>query len=788
MWRRLASAGIPPGSPFETPNDGNRIFDIDAVFQIIENNNVYYRVVFDSNIYLQDNAVNGADFGSSLTRDWHEPVYVINLIRRDAQVPSSSIDRYVNTGHHIKIESCIGIGTGQPQTVQLLNERPEDVFDVNGGNRYIYIQSGGEVTRWMCWVNNSYLASLTPAQISVLVADLNAGIPFADNDGNLVHGLYGFNQGDWLSSGQIAPFASITFGSYGVLTINCPPLNSRILVRYDSRSPIRFFGGDVTIAPATSCIINDFHTENSGYLSVSNDRKFVPRLPYSGWYKSPEYNAVLNANPSLFSSGWCSLIISMRQWVVLWDAEQRSAKRYAKGTNDTAIGGPYEWPKIGYIIKPYIYVSANPLDGMFQYPLVNVDGTDVDLNQTPRNRGGVLFTDGYNKDYWKQPFVSGFGVPFDEIGGYQEKTYFPTGLISSLEVDPLLRDVPGLRTFVDGNLKVVSEENGEIKTIASVLGGGGRNMYAITERGVVRVLTNKNILTGASGEVISTQSIANYWGEEMWLSRNIGSPDQMWQFFVKGFATMGSSYADSFFWADRNSVYRMVGDQIIDIGRNRFLSFLLPKLRTYPDGYVVGVNGFYNRKYNEAWMTLVDRSGTEDGEQTRTPPKLLVVYNADIDNWVGVFTYRFDAYAQVGNDIFGHRDLETYRVDVDNNYTISGDTREATITVPMTGDLDSYKEFLRWRISGDIALSKPDKIQILDPQFNVMCEMPGVGNTSPYWVKHYDGWEGWADRTLSSYDPDRKLPQNQYFYLRLIWNTAADKAATAMSGQLKPIK
>lgn len=749
---------------------------------------------FSQDIYQKQNILNSSAFNDADTRDWHEPVYVVNLIRRNASVPSNSVDRYINTGHHVKIESCIGIGTGQPQTVQLLNERPEDVFDIGGGNRYVYIQSNGEITRWLCWTNNAYLQSLPPAQLGALIAALNAGTPFTDNDGNLVHGLYGFNQGDWLSSGQIAPFASISFGLWGTTPLACPPENSRILVRYDSRSPIRFFGGDSTISMSSDCFVNSFReVGNSNQITTSSfgpyTRSYIPRLPYIGYKKNAQYNAVIQAQaPTIFASDWAVRMRSIRQWVVCWEAEQRSAYRYAKGNPDLSVGGPYQWPKIGYTIKPYIYTSSNFTDGMFLYPTIFVDGAPVQIQQGPQATGGIPFADSYNKDYWKQPFVSGFGVPFDDIGGYQEKTYFPTGLISSLEVDPLLRDVPGLRTFIDGNLKVVSEENGEIKTIASVLGGGGRNMYAITERGVVRVLTNKNILTGASGEVISTQSIENYWGEEMWLSRNIGSPDQMWQFFVKGFATMGSSYADSFFWADRNSVYRMVGDQIIDIGRNRFLSFLLPKLRTYPQGYVVGANGFYNRKHNEAWMTLVDRSSVEQGEATRTPLKLLVVYNADIDNWVGVFTYRFDAYAQVGNDIFGHRDLETYRVDVDNNYTISGDTREATITVPMTGDLDSYKEFLRWRISGDIALSKPDKIQILDPQFNVMCEMPGVGNTSPYWVKHYDGWEGWADRTLSSYDPDRKLPQNQYFYLRLIWNTAADKAATAMSGQLKPIK
>jgi hypothetical protein len=93
--------------------------------------------------------------------------------------------------------------------------------------------------------------------------------------------------------------------------------------------------------------------------------------------------------------------------------------------------------------------------------------------------------------------------------------------------------------------------------------------------------------------------------------------------------------------------------------------------------------------------------------------------------------------------------------------------------------------------------SKPDKMQILDPVtdpatggFVVMSEMPNplVFPINPLWVKEYDGWEGWADRTLASYDPQRKLPQKRYFYLRLIWNREEDVNATSLSGQLKPIK
>jgi hypothetical protein len=109
------------------------------------------------------------------------------------------------------------------------------------------------------------------------------------------------------------------------------------------------------------------------------------------------------------------------------------------------------------------------------------------------------------------------------------------------------------------------------------------------------------------------------------------------------------------------------------------------------------------------------------------------------------------------------------------------------MAVDRNNDMDSFKEFIRWRVVG----SKPDKMQILDPDFVLMSEMPNplVFPINPLWVKEYDGWEGWADRTLASYPPgDRKLPQKRYFYLRLIWNREEDVNATSLSGQLKPIK
>lgn len=801
-WRTTG----PTAGVFGGPDGGNIEIAVDAVQrQISENDALSWQVVLAQDVY-QHEETDPEEFSANdpSYRRFHEPWYVVNIIAPDAEVSNDSIDRYINTGYHIKTESCIGVieSDATVQEFPLLNERRGDVYadpvtfpapplPLSSGslNRYIWVETNGVERPWLCVTDNNEAALAFPA-IAAAVGFDGSGDPIGGSyimqDGVEIFGVYEFiDPNDWTSSSAAQWTGSVQFGLWGGTQFPVPEIGSRIVVKYDKNEPIRFFGGDVTITPSLGLLFNRYAhftpDNNTASADPAQSGSVNAPIPYRGWLRNLDYDMFLQPGGSIPATDVIG-VNRIRQWAVYWDAEQRSALRFMNG--NPVQQGPFEWPRMGYIIKPTVFDSSlytnsglggstHPV-GWFQYPLVNVNGVDAVRpdDYVQAGFGGFLWQGILNNNYVRQPSVSGFGVPFDDIGGYEDRRYFPTGMITSLELNPLLQDSPGLRTFLDSNMKVVSEENGEIKVIASALAGGGRNLYAWTERGIVRVLTNKHILSGASGEQVSTQSISNYWGDEMWISRNIGLPDQMWQTFVKGFAPTGDGYADNFFWADRNSVYRMVGDSVTDIARDSFLAFLLPIITSYPTGYVPGSNGFYNRKFNEAWMSF-----NINGKRT------LVVYNPAIDAWNGLYTYQFDGFTQVNNNVFGHRLLQTF--DLDTGSVINGATRPASITVPIVGDIDAFKEFIRWRVIG----SKPDKIQILDPDENLMCEMPNpLSPPSPLWVKEYDGWEGWADRVLSSYDPTRKLPQKQYFYLRLVWNTPGRKQVTALSAQLKPIK
>ncbi len=799
-WRNTSYI---PSNPWQNdPNKGNRLFSINSANLQVQNGYRSWKVSVSPEVYQQTLA--DTDGNSTQTRQFHEPWYVVNIVLNDAKIPNDQIDKYVETGYHIKTESCIGITpsssigpNGVYQDFPLLNERLGDVYAAPqdpplpsvdpAANRYVYVDSGEGLKPWLCVTDNS---EANTNQQNIL-SSLSSTGSYQLDDGTVIYGVYSIVASDeWTSTSQKQFSGTVRFGQW-VDTLNAnttpvyitiiPTSGSRIIVKYDNNEPIRFFGGDCTVSESLdalfngSCSLVTASEYRGGENTIERNAGYFP-IPHYGWEKADGYNAMniapgpTNITFDTFSERrWANFQI--RQWVVYWTAEQRSRIRHYAGSTDTQ--GPYEWPRMGYLLQWKQFDTDNYDDNVFLYPSVTIDGAAVNVNNyTQYGWGGFLLSSDINRSYLQQAPVSGFGVPFVSSGGeFTEKFYFPTGLIASLEFNQLAQDVPSLRTFLELNLKTISEENGEIKTIGSALGEGGRNLYAWTDNGVARILTNKNVLTGADGSNLGTQSISNYWGQEMWISRNIGSPDQMWQMLVKGYAPAGNGYADSFFWPDRNSIYRMVGDSIIDIGREQILSYALPILRNYSRGYVPGISGIYNKKFNEAWMPIVNKN-----------VKSLLVYNPEVNAWNGIYDYSFDGYTQVGNDVFGHRGLQTFKLD--QAWTINAAPREASVTVPMVGDIDSFKEFIRWRVVG----SKPDAMEILDPDFVLMSRMDATTNGSPLWVKEYDGWEGWASRTLATYDPERKLPQKRYFYLRVIWNREEDVNATSLSGQLKPIK
>lgn len=746
----------------EGSNDGNSTFAPESMSLLQEGRGKKMRIRAGQVYSPATFTVSGnTSFNSDQVRAFHQPWYVVNIIRRGASVPQGT-GEYVNTGVTIKVRGCIGVSDGNTaQTYRLINERIEDVRgDAGTDFRYVYIEQAGQQPKaWVCMTNNT---SFNPADVlDAITAD---GFWVAP-DGTLVYGLY--------NAIAIDSQNYVEFGNWQGVPIPAPPSGSRIIVRYNPLAPVKVFGGDCTIRPS-------FHAEfdreyaytgdEDPYIDTAFQINSLP-LPYRAFGKSTQYRLPASSS-TIQGIHRLDEVKSVRQWVVAFDTESPTSPAMDRWNNRIDFGGQ-SMPRGHYAVKPYNF--DNGFNGFFPEYFIDYPGWDL-----TRTFGGLRFnmdSQEYNLDYWKQPNTSSIGLPQT---GFTDRIEYCNGIISSLERDPLQENVPGLQTFLASNLKVISEENGEIKALGSLLGGAGRNIYAWTQSGVCRILTNKNILTGASGDQVGLQSISNYWGDEMWLSRTIGLPDQMWRLLVKSYSPTQGSYNDSFFWPDRNSFYKMAGDAVVDIARGKYLSQLTPILSAFPTDYTPQTSSFFDPTHNEAWFSV---------GQVGTTPKQLIVFSAQTNDWVGKYGYDFDGFTSSGNLIYGHRNMETYKLD--EGYVISAGVRESSVTVPVVGNVGLLKELTRWSVTG----SRPDEIEVLDENYSVICRQNEAiafllnPDESQYWVlKYRSGWEQWAAGVLTSVDPEGKRPQGNYFYLRCTWKSEGDKHLVSLGAFLQDIK
>ena len=763
------------------PNNGNTPMNVES-FTFSNNGRARYIDISTEIVYGGTTTAPGFNFSDIATRDFHQPWYTVNIIRKGAIVPDNEIG-YISTGTTIKMSACVGISDGsQDQSYRLINERWEDVLGfLQTDQRYVYVsQSEGMESAWICYTNNGSFNPLT------VYADIAAnGFWLNPIDGVRVMGVY-FVQ-------RLGRETTLVFGRWGSLPIPAPVLGDRIIVKYNPLAPIKVFGGDATIGPCVNSIfdsraiwVGDEQDGADGAISSAPTLRIAQTpLPYPGFafnlnYQIPrDSNTVLTLGPG--PDQRVEKIESIRQWCVMFDGEVRSNHPMNLAGNATEA----LFPQAHYVITPFMDFTGGPngtdINGF--HPQWSLDYPE--WWATLKGYGGIRFYQDnrpVNANYWKQPLPE--FLIFNPVFA-QPRIDYCNAMAASLERIAEQQNTPGFQTFLASNVKFLSEENGEIKYIASSLGNAGRNMYAWCQSGVARVLTNKNILTGASGEQISTQSISNYWGDEMWVSRDIGVPDQMWRLMARGHAPTGTGYADSFFWPDRNGFYRMTGDSISDISRGRYYNKLKGVLGSFPDNYTPQTTAFYDKVHNEPWFSM----GQYILQSGLISPAKLFAFSAQQNEWIGEYSYAFDGFTMNGPSAYGHRDLQTYLLN--SGYTIGPGTRVAYVTVPMVGTPGILKEFCRWAITG----TRPDQVEILDQDHNIICRQNEAiaalvnPTEAQYWVLRYrNGWEQWASAILASVNAQRPRPQGDYFYLRCTWNTEGDKRATALSAQFQDIK
>jgi hypothetical protein len=764
-WRwtpgpQVTDPTIPGYSVFQDPNNpaqGAYEFHISGVNFPVEGRGNYLRILTEENIYTLGFQQSGQYFGDDTTRAFHQPFFSVQIIRVDALVPTLNIQQYRSTGTRILRERTIGLGQapGIVYDIDLFHARVEDcVPALNSGQlRYVWARTpDGNERPFICFTN----ANLDFAAAQAAFASDGFWV---DPNGVTVYGAYSYT-GDATGTPHI--IHKLTFGNYGTAPIQ----GSRIIVKYmgdGTDSPIQVFGFDCVTSPAVfSPYDRTFNAANGLQNNDGNTQLFngAP-LPYNGGTRAAQYVLPRNGQSSgatVEPSAYINLV-SIRQWVVWAELVTRTPSRL-----NLSIGQPeqYGFPRTHYIIRPSQW--ATPYTGIGQGFDPSYDSDyPLELEQN-YGYGGFHYAFRTNLDYSKKPLITGLGVPRN---GQYQRTDYCTGFAASLRSDPQQIDSPGLRTFTWDNIFVASDENGELKMM-HILNG---NLFGVFEKGDAFIPYNKSLLTDADGNVVATQSISNFWtrpGGEQWVTRgNRGAPDQLWRFAVKAHDISG---AETLWWGDRVGVYQTSSRSIADIARNKRLKTLYPLLQAVPADYSGSYSGGYNYRNGEVWMRLGDT---------------VEVFSALNGEWVGSFSYLYDAYQSIDGQMIGYKQLASYDLDTGGSMiTPLGNVPvDCWVTTHFFEPAGLWKEIMRWREVG----IKPDYVELYNADGNFLVRMDQASG-GQYWTKLYDSWEGWVSRVAEAVDPQRPLPQDKGFYLKVGWNTFGAKETTAIEAEIKNLR
>jgi hypothetical protein len=810
-WR-TPSGDVQPTSPadpnttdyslFYDPNSteqGAHLFSIapNGFSQTIEGRGKYWTIRTTENIYRPWGQEPTDDsFASGEVRHFHEPVYVIDIIREDAIVATPTVTEWVNTGAHIARERTIGVYennatdlNGNPHfLVELFHARVGDAVPrFADEDRFVYVRVPGEPDqRWMCVNISVYGGGMvdTMAQFATIVADINANGFWNHPDGLPVHGLYEYTEDIFAGPHSIH---RIRIGQYIGQGMPQPPVGSRIIVKYDKREPIIAHGGPCTIAPHVFAPIDRSYNGLNGFTDITNNTVFwnSAPLPYPGGIRTIDYDLPKNSS-STVPLGYHHTL-SMRQWVIYAELVTRCPGRLVTGD---------VFPRKHYVMRPAQIVSygdangngAGALNGFHDQYDIDYPGEGPSLNM-----GGFRFWNedplGYNLDYSKQPLVSGLGVP---VGTGNPQRHLCASYIASERFNPVAEDNPGYRTFRFDNMYHCSEENGGIMMIHALDQGGNTNLFGFCWKGVHMVPYNKNTLSvDDNGTVIATQSVGSFWpkmGMEHWIARGEkGCPGAAWRSAVKFNGPMGGADGDSVVWPDRKSIYRLMGGQIIDIARGkRRKKFITDDnsgiLQLIPDTYQGKYASIYSPNRSEVWMQF---DSTGSGPQPPEPrPAQLHVFNVANNEWVGTFTYEYDSYNEIEGQVIGYRELTAN--DLDTGLVMADDTPvECWAEQTFTPFPSKVCEMVKWRIYPD----KPDEYRLYDRDHvqmviqNQALQEAFEAGTGQFWVLNIDGWEQFFNCADTAYDALRQQPQATRFYLRFYHRTESDFKISVMEVQ-----
>ena len=699
-------------------------------------------------------------------QSFHEPFYIVNIIDDSAEVESNNINNYVETGHYQKIESVVGEGLNIKQTIPLVDERFDDCivndFDSNKANINVYVYIRDEDTQIdHAWLNVRYKST---AQVTAILQDmLDINGYHTTSDGVRVYGIYSsiFNAVTHSYSLIFDKRLQTLYGYSAFVTDDkyfLPKEGQKIIVKYDKRFPIKFFGGDTYIGESVACLIDGTNDSNGRIGTGSNRTQFFlnmampyPAYKFSSRYKVP--TKAKNYTTDRFRNGVRVQLEFIRQWLVMFTSESKVHLPLSYNIDNGSTYSGYQcYPRTNYIQRPWKWDPGDPDSnfgiktiGFFNYAdKINEQyKTDFPEEYGYWQYGGFKFMNKINVDYLKEKDNAGFTNK--PVVSYKDETDFCTMILWSESREPNVQDAPNLKTFPALNFFTIADAQGEIKFAFDTETSKGENLYAFCEKGICLLLTQKDMLASSNGDTVGYMNSANFIAKEYWLSKEIGMNNELWR---------GASEFDKILiFPNKESVYLFFDNKVSDIGRGKYHKMLKDEfINQLLTGYGTPITSVIDRKHNEYWLNINNNKN--------------FVYSIDREQWFGKYTIEGERFVANKSETEAIRGLKTYKQDI--GLLLNGVPIEAEL-IGFINTLPYFdKEFIAVSLQSNV---KPTSVEFGTTLVNLpLCELslntPTANNI--YYLKNYGG--KWTNKIPRQIVNGNRL-QGRFFVYRIKHNT-----------------
>ncbi len=785
-YGKYRNTGQQPAT-FNAAPFGNTLFNLEAVERIAEGRGTYMSVQITQDLYGTNSTGGSSDdeFGSQGLKDWTEPFYIVNIIRSGAVIRDQNVQKYKSTGHYQKLESIIGQGTGLAnQKYILVDERWEDCIPALTSSdprasidRYLYIKRNNTnvVEKWMD------ITYKNPAQKAIILSDITTFGFYGPN----VQGVYTHENIENQNR-----FFNIIFSQVGYF----PQAGDKIIVRYDSDAPIRVFGGDAIIGETLFAPVD--RSADAHDKAAHTQFALGVGFPFHHIKLNPRHYVVTRTTGinRIQDVSWAYLGY-LRQLCVMFPCESRISLPYSHDADY-----PLQFfPSINYVMRPNRWEVAMLTTDQNIYPeYAEAYGEN---ERTQWKWGGFRFLQQINPDYSNQSANEYFSKP---AFGFTEKVDFYTRCMWSLARAINVQDAPGLRTFPANNSFDIDDNQGEIKFAYSATTDRGENLYAITNKGICLLVTKKSILSDLTAGQLGYMAADLFIKQQYWLTKDTGMTDEFWRSAVCAYVPItvegGSEILkEALFFANHESVFRFMDNNLVDIGRIDFHNEIFPVLDGVRSGYGTHLTATYDRKNKEYWLhintcrptyTITGGGAIPRVYHPSIPddPCLIktYVFGQKNNRWHGTNDYRADRFAsRVGTDqTFILRNVECWSTGV--GYLINGGPVVFQSWQASSKMAETEKEFIRVRVNTG-ANVKPTRVEFLDQyNGNQLCFLdPSQG---PLYLKRYDGWEQFIPRKDVTISPARDRVQGRLLVYKIIHNLPSEFRVISSGIQYKPIK